>query len=126
MAIFQPGIDVLTSSDAACLLDRAEDAQSARITMSVTGRRGDMRAAGPAGAAGIRCPPSRTITARPSGSWMTPCPADRTCHLDRGYDSTVTRQLLDEPGLDGQVARQGVPPPIQADTTGSWSGPMPG
>src|ERR1017187_2750134 len=23
-------------------------------------------------------------------------PEDRTCHLDRGYDSTVTRQLLDE------------------------------
>ena len=32
-------------------------------------------------------------------------PEERTCHLDRGYDSTVTRQLLDEPGFDGQIAR---------------------
>jgi hypothetical protein len=43
-------------------------------------------------------------------------PADRTCHLDRGYDSTVTRQLLDELGFDGAIARKGVPAPIQAGT----------
>jgi hypothetical protein len=49
-------------------------------------------------------------------------PADRACHLDRGYDSTVTRQLLDELGFDGQIARKG----IQAGTrwvverTHSW------
>lgn len=43
-------------------------------------------------------------------------PADRTCHLDRGYDSTVTRQLPDEPGLEGQIARTGIPAPIQAGT----------
>jgi DDE family transposase len=43
-------------------------------------------------------------------------PGDRTCHLDRGYDSTVTRQLLDELGFDGQIARKGVPAPIQAGT----------
>jgi hypothetical protein len=43
-------------------------------------------------------------------------PEDRTCHLDRGYDSTVTRQLLDELGFDGQIARTGVPAPIQAGT----------
>jgi hypothetical protein len=53
-------------------------------------------------------------------------PQDRTCHLDRGYDSTVTRQLLDELGFDGQIARNGVPAPIQAGTrwvverTHSW------
>jgi hypothetical protein len=41
-------------------------------------------------------------------------PTGRTCHLDRGYDSTVTRQLLDELGLDGQIARKGIPAPIQA------------
>ena len=34
-------------------------------------------------------------------------PQDRTCHLDRGYDSTVTRQLLAELGFDGQIARKG-------------------
>jgi hypothetical protein len=43
-------------------------------------------------------------------------PADRTCHLDRGYDSTVTRQVLDERGFAGQIARKGIPAPIQAGT----------
>jgi hypothetical protein len=43
-------------------------------------------------------------------------PDDRTCHLDRGYDSTVTRQLLDELGFDGAIARKGMPAPIQAGT----------
>ena len=53
-------------------------------------------------------------------------PADRACHLDAGYDSTITRQLLDELGFDGQIARKGVPAPIQAGTrwvverTHSW------
>ena len=43
-------------------------------------------------------------------------PAGRTCHLDRGYDSTVTRRVLDELGFAGQIARTGVPAPIQAGT----------
>ena len=43
-------------------------------------------------------------------------PEDRTCHLDRGYDSTVTRQLPGELGFDGQIARKGIPAPIQAGT----------
>lgn len=43
-------------------------------------------------------------------------PEDRTCHLDRGYDSAVTRQLLDELGFDGAIARKGVPAPVQAGT----------
>jgi hypothetical protein len=43
-------------------------------------------------------------------------PGDRTCHLDRGYDSAVTRQLLDELGFEGAIARKGVPAPIQAGT----------
>ena len=43
-------------------------------------------------------------------------PEDRTCHLDRGYDSTVTRQLLGELGFEGAIARKGVPAPIQAGT----------
>ena len=53
-------------------------------------------------------------------------PAVRACHLDAGYDSTVTRQLLDELGFDGQIARKGVPAPVQAGTrwvierTHSW------
>jgi len=53
-------------------------------------------------------------------------PAARTCHLDRGYDSQPTRRLLDELGFDGQIARKGIPAPIQAGTrwvverTHSW------
>jgi hypothetical protein len=37
-----------------------------------------------------------------------------TIHLDRGYDSTPTRALLDEVGLRGVIARKGVPAPRQA------------
>jgi Transposase DDE domain len=43
-----------------------------------------------------------------------PLPDGRTCHLDSGYDSRPTRQLLDELGFDGQIARRGTPAPIQA------------
>jgi Transposase DDE domain len=43
-------------------------------------------------------------------------PQDRACHLDRGYDSTVTRQLLDVLGFASQIARKGIPAPIQAGT----------
>ncbi|GAB3868064.1 hypothetical protein GCM10027610_124140 [Dactylosporangium cerinum] len=34
-------------------------------------------------------------------------------HLDSGYDSGVTRALLDGLGLHGKIARKGVPTPIQ-------------
>jgi hypothetical protein len=43
-------------------------------------------------------------------------PGRRTCHLDRGYDSTTTRQLLHALGFEGQIARKGIPAPIQAGT----------
>jgi hypothetical protein len=45
-----------------------------------------------------------------------PAPAGATVHLDGGYDSGVTRALLDHLGLDGEIARKGVPAPIQAGT----------
>lgn len=41
-------------------------------------------------------------------------PDDVTVHLDRGYAGNPTRALLDELGLDGAIARKGVPAPIQA------------
>jgi len=41
-------------------------------------------------------------------------PDDVTVHLDRAYDSSLTRALLDTLGLDGAIARKGVPAPIQA------------
>lgn len=40
-------------------------------------------------------------------------PAGTTVHLDRGYDSGVTRTLLAELGLTGEIARKGVPAPVQ-------------
>jgi transposase len=41
-------------------------------------------------------------------------PEDVTVHLDRGYDGGPTRALLDTLGLDGAIARKGVPAPVQA------------
>jgi hypothetical protein len=41
----------------------------------------------------------------------------------------VTRQLLDELGFDGQIARKGVPAPVRAGTRwviGRTHSPMPG
>ncbi len=43
-------------------------------------------------------------------------PGGRTRHLDAGYDCRPTRHLLDELGFDGQIARKGVPAPVQAGT----------
>ena len=34
-------------------------------------------------------------------------------HLDAGYDSGVTRELLAELGFEGEISRKGVPAPIQ-------------
>ena len=49
-----------------------------------------------------------------------------TVHLDRAYDSRRTRALLDALGLDGAIARKGIPAPVQAgarwvvERTHSW------
>ena len=53
-------------------------------------------------------------------------PADRTCHLDAGYDSKPTRRTLDEQGFTARIARRGIPAPLQAgrrwpvERTHSW------
>ena len=53
-------------------------------------------------------------------------PDDVTVHLDRAYDGDPTRALLDALGLDGAIARKGVPAPVQAgsrwvvERTHSW------
>lgn len=39
---------------------------------------------------------------------------ESTVHLDRGYDGKPTHALLDVRGLEGAIARKGVPAPIQA------------
>jgi hypothetical protein len=52
--------------------------------------------------------------------------AGPTCHLDAGYDSSPTRQLLAGLGLAAEIAPLGVPLPIQAsrrwpaERTHSW------
>lgn len=49
-----------------------------------------------------------------------------TVHLDAGYDSKATRQLLAELGCDAEIATKGVPAPIQntarwvVERTNSW------
>ena len=45
---------------------------------------------------------------------LGPLPLAVTVHLDRGYDSGVTRTLLDDLGFTGEIARRGVPAPLQA------------
>lgn len=53
-------------------------------------------------------------------------PDEVTVHLDAGYDSNVTRIMLDTLGLHGEIARRGVPAPIQVgkrwvcERTHSW------
>ena len=53
-------------------------------------------------------------------------PGDVTAHLDAAYDSAPTRELLTGLGFDGDIARKGVPAPVQAggrwviERTNSW------
>ena len=53
-------------------------------------------------------------------------PEKITVHLDAGYDSKATRELLDEFGCQGQIATKGEPAPLQAtrrwpvERTNSW------
>jgi transposase len=55
-----------------------------------------------------------------------PMPEQVTGHLDAGYDSGVTRDLLTQLGFDGEISRKGVPAPIQVgkrwvvERTHSW------
>jgi len=44
---------------------------------------------------------------------LGPLPPTIVVHLDRGYDSDVTRGLLRERGFTGEIACRGVPAPVQ-------------
>ena len=61
--------------------------------------------------------PARLPAAGPTlaqvAAQVGPLPEHATAHLDAGYDSAVTRELLDALGLDGEISRKGVPAPIQ-------------
>jgi len=54
-------------------------------------------------------------------------PEPVSVHLDRGYDSNVTRQLLDERGLAGVICQKGRPAPLGStkrwviERTNSWT-----
>jgi Putative transposase of IS4/5 family (DUF4096)/Transposase DDE domain len=67
-------------------------------------------------------PTLAAATAQVGPSW----PDSVTVHLDAGYDSGVTRTLLDGLGLHGEIARKGVPAPVQVgkrwvcERTHSW------
>jgi IS5 family transposase len=52
-------------------------------------------------------------------------PDQRACHLGAGYDSGPTRQALSELGFTGQIARKGVPAPIQAGRRWPVDAPTP-
>jgi hypothetical protein len=52
---------------------------------------------------------------------------DQPClHLDRGYDSTKTRDLLEILGYDADIAIKGRPAPSRPGSVGPWSAPTPG
>jgi transposase len=53
-------------------------------------------------------------------------PEKITVHLDAGYDSHLTRDLLAELGCDHQIATKGIPAPIQASTRWSSNARTPG
>jgi transposase len=46
-------------------------------------------------------------------SKLGPLPEGVTAHLDRAYDNGPCRTLLDELGFHGEIARKGVPAPLQ-------------
>lgn len=52
-------------------------------------------------------------TLRAVPEMVGPLPQQSCVHLDRGYDSAKTRDLLEELGYDYDIARKGVPAPIQ-------------
>jgi hypothetical protein len=65
-------------------------------------------------------------TLRAASVQAGPLPDDVTAHLDAAYDSGLTRLLLDDLGLDGEIARKGIASPIQVgkrwvvERTNSW------
>ena len=61
-----------------------------------------------------------------AGASVGALPDLASIHLDRGYDSNVTRERLKERGLNAQIALKGQPAPLQAaqrwvvERTNSW------
>jgi hypothetical protein len=53
-------------------------------------------------------------------------PGQRACHLDAGYDSSVTRQTLGGQGYAGQIAHKALPRRSRPGAAGPSSGPIHG
>ena len=53
-------------------------------------------------------------------------PEQASVHLDRAYDSEVTRELLESRALTGAISEKGKPAPLQAGMRWSSNGPIPG
>ena len=51
------------------------------------------------------CDPRWSISAGSIRAWGFGLPDDITVHLDAGYDSAKTRDLLDELGCDGVISQ---------------------
>jgi transposase len=57
---------------------------------------------------------------------LDPLPDAMTVHLDRGHDSSVTRERLADRGLQGEIAQKGQPAPVTAgkrwvvERTNAW------
>ena len=81
---------------------------------------------------GIMAPASRNDspllipTIEHAGALVGGLPEGASVHLDRGYDSFVTRERLEERGLTAEIAKKGQPAPLQAgqrwmvERTNSW------
>jgi hypothetical protein len=60
------------------------------------------------------------------GTKLGPLPAEVTTHLDQAYDNGPARAVLNRLGFTGEIARKGVPAPLQAgqrwvvERTQSW------
>jgi transposase len=66
-------------------------------------------------AAGANCHDAPLLRPTLAGlAKLGPLPEDVTAHRDRAYDGAPTRALLDALGFTGDIARKGVPAPLQA------------
>jgi hypothetical protein len=57
--------------------------------------------------------PLLALTLAAAQAQVGPLPEHVTGHLDAGYDSGVTRDLLTQLGFEGEISRKGLPAPIQ-------------
>jgi hypothetical protein len=70
--------------------------------------------------------PLLVTTLQHAGASVGGLPEGTSVHLDRGYDSDLTRERLEECGLLAEISRKGQPAPLQAtqrwvvERTSSW------